>query len=946
MILAVADHKQQPITMEPGMEPQVQEITSTSRTEFLVSLSSKVDTMKEHITRCSSSDQASLDAELRTLIKQLEAVIRSMAVDLSKIPFSDFKNQFSQPGQINADQQSFCREGESPVSASQGENNYEDFIKGIHDGTQTNNAKASTDILPPLAETLQPAYQGFFCPLTKKIMNDPVTIETGITYERETIVEWFKRSSENVICPTTRIEIQSTGFNSNLALKSTIKEWNERNEAMRIQIVSSALSLATPEAMVLNALKEMQLLSQHNKHKEHMHNVGITQQVAQLLRCDSMVVRCEAMHLLRSLVEDEDGKVIIARTRVLTRTIKMMSSYNSSEKHAAVSFLLELSKSEMFLYQIGQTAGGILILITMKYNKEADSFAAEKAEEILKNLEKLPLNIRCMAENGFMEPLLDHLIDGSEEVQMDMVSYLSEMPLEDDMKTYVAERASNTLIQMISNGNPVIRKEAFKTLVQISSHPPNSKILIDTGITPIMIAEIFSRRIHSEPLDSQEEAAAILANILESDGIDFSNIKVNKNGHTISSQYSVYNFVHLLKCSMAEKVDANIVRILLSLTKLSKPLATVVSVVKELEVTQSIIEFLNSQLEELAIVAAKLLITLSSHIGDTIESGISKTQGQPEGLIKNCDSKQISEKQAVSANLIAKLPHRSAPLNLALLHQGAVPVVLSRIQEIQRGEIRASSMRHTAYYLEGLTGILVRFTSSLLDQEILQMAMSRNLTSVFADLLVRPCGSSEVQRLAAVGLENLSSQSLKLSKPPSEVRKPSRPINIFSKSRSVTNREGSRMVLTCPAHRGVCSSTTTFCLLESRVAERLLGCLDNENPEVVKAVLLAISTLLDDSVEVAGSVRVLSELGAVESVLRVLKVYRDEEVLQRSLWLVERFLEKGNEKLCKEIYSNKVLSTMLVSTFHKGDGNTKKMAENILRHLHRIMNFSSKSFVM
>lgn len=105
-------------------------------------------------------------------------------------------------------------------------------------------------------------------------------------------------------------------------------------------------------------------------------------------------------------------QVIIARTRVLTRTIKMMSSYNSSEKHAAVSFLLELSKSEMFLYQIGQTAGGILILITMKYNKEADSFAAEKAEEILKNLEKLPLNIRCMAENGFMEPLLDHLIDG------------------------------------------------------------------------------------------------------------------------------------------------------------------------------------------------------------------------------------------------------------------------------------------------------------------------------------------------------------------------------------------------------------------------------------------------------------------------------------------------------------------------------------------------------
>lgn len=105
-------------------------------------------------------------------------------------------------------------------------------------------------------------------------------------------------------------------------------------------------------------------------------------------------------------------QVIIARTRALTRTIKMMSSYNSSERHAAVSFLLELSKSEMFLDKIGRTPGGILILITMKFNKEADPFAAEKAEETLKNLEKLPLNIRCMAENGFLEPLLDHLSDG------------------------------------------------------------------------------------------------------------------------------------------------------------------------------------------------------------------------------------------------------------------------------------------------------------------------------------------------------------------------------------------------------------------------------------------------------------------------------------------------------------------------------------------------------
>lgn len=527
---------------------------------------------------------------------------------------------------------------------------------------------------------------------------------------------------------------------------------------------------------------------------------------------------------------------------------------------------------------------------------------------------------------------------GSEEVQMEMVSYLGEFVLEHDMKTRVAERTSDALIKMVQSGDSLNRKAAFKALVQISSHHPSSKTLIDAGVVPIMIEEMFTRRIYNEPMDSKEEAAAVLANILEC-GVDPETLQVNKHGHTISSHYSIYNVAHLLKCSMPDKLNVNLIKILLSLTKLPKPFATVVSVIKETEVCHTIIEFLNSSMEELTIASAKLLMTLSTHMGHTIAEGICKTQGQPESLITKVDTDRITKKDAVSVNLLAKLPHQNLTLNLALLEQDTVPIILNRIRDIQRGETRAT--RHASIYLEGLVGIMVRFTATLYDSEILHMAIEQNLTSLFADLLVRSAGSDEVQRLAAVGLENLSSQSINLSKPP-EILRPKKKSFLAKCFSMGSHKDGKRVkrIRLCPVHRGACSPATTFCLLESNAVERLLGCLDHENPKVVEAALSAISTLLDEKVDVERSVEVLSEVDAVRHVLGVLRDHREDGVWQKSFWVIERFLMRGGDRDASDISNDRVLPSALVNAFHRGDSSTKQVAENILRHLNRMPNFS------
>lgn len=254
-----------------------------------------------------------------------------------------------------------------------------------------------------------------------------------------------------------------------------------------------------------------------------------------------------------------------------------------------------------------------------------------------------------------------------------MATYLGEIILEDDNKTYVAERTSPVLIQMLQSGNPLTRKAVFKVLVQISSYRANAKILVESGIAEIMVEEMFTKKRYSEPVDSLKEASAIVANILES-GHGFQNLRINNQGHTMDSGYVVFNIIYMIKNSTRDDLNINLIRILSCLTKSSKSMAPVLSAVKESEASYTLLELLNNPSDEIASAAIKLLTLLSPNIGHVLVDRLCKINGQPEGLIQSpSDPTQITERQALSISFLAKLPHQNITLNLALLGKNTVP---------------------------------------------------------------------------------------------------------------------------------------------------------------------------------------------------------------------------------------------------------------------------------
>ncbi|KAL3623452.1 hypothetical protein CASFOL_032268 [Castilleja foliolosa] len=85
-----------------------------------------------------------------------------------------------------------------------------------------------------MAEIEVPPY--FVCPISLEIMKDPVTIPTGITYDRESIEQWIF-TLNTLICPVTKqtLDPNQELITPNLILRSMIQSWCTLHSPQGIQ---------------------------------------------------------------------------------------------------------------------------------------------------------------------------------------------------------------------------------------------------------------------------------------------------------------------------------------------------------------------------------------------------------------------------------------------------------------------------------------------------------------------------------------------------------------------------------------------------------------------------------------------------------------------------------------------------------------------------------------
>lgn len=94
--------------------------------------------------------------------------------------------------------------------------------------------------------------------------------------------------------------------------------------------------------------------------------------------------------------------------------VKFLSKEPPKGREAAVSLLFELSKSEALCDKIGSIRGAIILLVGLTSSKSENVSTVEKADRTLTNLERSEENVREMATNGRLQPLLAKLLEGDD----------------------------------------------------------------------------------------------------------------------------------------------------------------------------------------------------------------------------------------------------------------------------------------------------------------------------------------------------------------------------------------------------------------------------------------------------------------------------------------------------------------------------------------------------
>ncbi|CAH8347018.1 unnamed protein product [Eruca vesicaria subsp. sativa] len=772
-------------------------------------------------------------------------------------------------------------------------------------------------------------YEAFICPLTKEVMHDPVTIENGRTFEREAIEKWFKECSDSAkppSCPLTSQTLTTADVSPSIALRNTIQEWRSRNDAAKLDIARQALFIGNDESDVLQALMHVRQIcrSVRSNRQGAVRNFQLIRMIIDMLKSNSHKVRYKALQTLQVVVEgDEESKEILAEGDTVRTLVKFLSHEPSKGKEAAVSLLFELSKSEALCEKIGSVNGALILLVGLTSSNSVNVSIVEKADRTLENMEKSEEIVRQMASYGRLQPLLGKILEGSLETKLSMANFLGELSLNSDMKVLVAQTVGSSLVDLMRSGDMRQREAALKALNNISSFEGSAKVLIGIGILPPLIKDLFYIGPNNLPIRLKEVSATILANIV--------NIGYDFDKATLVSENRVENLLYLIS-NTGPAIQCKLLEVLVGLTSCPKAVIHVVSAIKTSGAIISLVQFVEvRENDDLRLASIKLLHNLSPFMSEELAGALRGTAGQLGSLVAIISEKTpISEEQAAAAGLLAELPERDLGLTRELLAVGAFEKIISKVHGIRHGEIKG--MRFTMNFLEGLVRILSRITFAFNNEpRAVTFCREYNVASLFIQLL-QTNGQDNIQMVSAMALENLSLESVNLSQMP-ELPPPNLCGSIFScmsKPPVITGL--------CKIHQGVCSLRETFCLVEGEAVEKLVALLDHENDKVVEASLAALSSLLEDGLEVERGVKILDEADGIRHILTVLTENRTERLTRRAVWVVERILRI--EDIAKEVAEEPNVSAALVDAFQNGDFRTRQIAENALKHIDKIPNFS------
>lgn len=238
----------------------------------------------------------------------------------------------------------------------------------------------------------------FRCPISLEFMVDPVTLSTGHTYDRASIMKWFKAGKKSKTCPKTGQKLVDSELVPNLVLKRLIQQYCLENgipvaaESVSGRRSRDVTAAAAAEARSLVAERAMRMVASC---------------VVERVEVGTEEEKNRAVYEIRVLSKTSGfNRACLVESGVIPHLLRLLKNVSIQEN--AIAALLNLSKCSKSRGVIGECGGVGLVVDVMK--KEVNLSVRQHGAGVLFYLASIEECRRSIGENPEAIPGLIELI--------------------------------------------------------------------------------------------------------------------------------------------------------------------------------------------------------------------------------------------------------------------------------------------------------------------------------------------------------------------------------------------------------------------------------------------------------------------------------------------------------------------------------------------------------
>ncbi|XP_059666047.1 U-box domain-containing protein 14 [Cornus florida] len=330
----------------------------------------------------------------------------------------------------------------------------------------------------------------FRCPISLELMNDPVIVSTGQTYERSCIQKWLDAGHKT--CPKTQQTLLHTALTPNYVLKSLIALWCESN----------GVELPKKQGNCRN--------KKSGGGGSDCDRAAIDALLQKLANGNSEQQRASAGELRLLAKRNADNRVCIAEAGAIPLLVELLSSTDSRTQEHAVTALLNLSINDANKGTI-VNAGAIPDIVDVLKNGSMEG--RENAAATLFSLSVVDENKVAIGAAGAIPALIDLLCQGTPRGKKDAATAIFNLSIYQGNKVR-AVRAGIVapLMRLLKDAGGGMVDEALAILAILASHQEGKIAIGEAEPIPVLIEVI-----RTGSPRNRENAAAVLWSLCTGD---------------------------------------------------------------------------------------------------------------------------------------------------------------------------------------------------------------------------------------------------------------------------------------------------------------------------------------------------------------------------------------------------------------------------------------------